>query len=181
MKVNKNDISILVELLKEDKVIAYPTDTVYGVCARYDHKEAFDALVNCKHRPSNKAFPLMVSDLNMMKEIGYVSEKMEKVVKAYMPGPITVILKKKDVIAPWMNAGQDTIAVRMACDASLKKVIETLGVPIYMTSANLSGEPVLESADEILEKMDVAAVVDEAPLRDVASTIVSIEDADKNL
>lgn len=181
MKLSKEDINTMVEVLRKDGVLAYPTDTIYGVCARFDHKKAFDALVECKHRPSNKAFPLMVSDVEMMKQIGVVTPKMEKVVNTFMPGPLTVVLDKKEVIEPWMNANQNTIAVRMACDASLKEVISKLGVPVYMTSANLSGEPVLESADQILSGMKVDAVVDAAPLRDKASTIVKIDDEIKVL
>lgn len=161
-----------VDCLKEDGVLAYPTDTVYGLCVRFDHIEASERLRNVKNRPKEKSFPIMVSDVTQLETIAYVGEKEHLLVEKFMPGPITLILKKKAVIEPWMNDNRDTVAVRMACDDNLAKIIKEVGVPLFMTSANKSGEPVLNDFHDIVKQLDVDEVYEGIPLQGVASTIV---------
>ena len=161
-----------IECLKNDGVLAYPTDTVYGLCVRFDHKEACEHLRNVKNRPLDKSFPIMVSDIEQLEKIASVNELDLKLVNRFMPGPITLILHKKSIIEPWMNDNRDTIAIRMACDDNLKKIIKGLGVPIFMTSANKSGLPVLQSAKKIREQLDVDAIFEGIPKGEKASTIV---------
>lgn len=148
-RFQSNEINKLVEILKENKVISVPTDTVYGVCARMDNEEAEDALREVKNRPLTKAFPLMCKDEVQIKEIAYVSEKAEKIIKAFMPGPITIILKKKESVPAYVNSGMETLAIRMATTKEIKEIIEELGSPLFMTSANQSGEKTCTTLDEI--------------------------------
>ncbi|MCI5774805.1 MAG: threonylcarbamoyl-AMP synthase [Erysipelotrichaceae bacterium] len=161
-----------VDCLKNDGVLAYPTDTVYGLCVRFDHQAACEHLRNVKHRPLEKSFPIMVSDVAQLKLIAEVNEDDLKLVARYMPGPITLILKKKRIIEPWMNDGKETIAVRMACDETLKAIIDELQVPIFMTSANKSGEPVLQDAQSIAAQLAVDKIYVGKPKGEKASTIV---------
>ncbi len=161
-----------IECLKNDGVVAYPTDTVYGVCVRFDHQNACEHLRNVKNRPLEKSFPIMVADMEQLEKIAMVNDIDRKLAERFMPGPITLILKKKDIIEPWMNDGKETIAVRMACDDTLKKIIKGLGVPIFMTSANKSGQPVMQTAQEIKEGLEVEMIYDSKPGGEKASTIV---------
>ena len=94
-RYRQNDIDIVIRILKEDGVISVPTDTVYGICARVHSSKAFNKLVEVKNRPSNKNFPVMCSDIEQIKSIGIVDEKTEKLIHAFMPGPITLVLRKK--------------------------------------------------------------------------------------
>ena len=89
-----------------------------------------------------------------------------------MPGPITLILKKKEVVEAWMNDNRETIAIRMACDDNLKQIIKELGVPVFMTSANKSGEAVCLTCEEIRQKLVVDMIYEAKPLGGLASTIV---------
>ena len=161
-----------VTCLKNDGVIAYPTDTVYGLCCRFDSIKAMEHLREIKNRHLEKSFPIMVANVEQLEKIAYVNEDILKLVDRFMPGPITLILKKKDIIEPWMNDNRDTVAIRMACDEKLKSIINDLGVPVFMTSANKSGEKVCISSDEIKEKLSVDMIYVGKPKGELASSIV---------
>ena len=143
------EIDKLANILKNDGVISVPTDTVYGICARINSYLAYEKLIKIKNRPINKPFPIMCSDENQIKSIAVVDEKVEKIIQAFMPGPITLILNKKDTLPDYINNGKNTIAVRMATSKSLEKLIEMTGSAIFMTSANQSNEPTCVSLDDI--------------------------------
>ncbi len=154
-RYSQNEIDELAEILKNDGVISVPTDTVYGLCARINSKAAFDKLVELKHRPANKSFPVMCLDEEQIKSIAIVSEKAEKLIRAFMPGPITLVLKKKPEAFEYINnAGErisDEMAVRMAPLKVLHELVEKTGSPLFLSSANLSGEKVCNSLEDIEE------------------------------
>ncbi len=148
-RFNENELEQLAEILKNDEVISVPTDTVYGVCARMNSEKAEQKLRDVKNRPATKAFPIMCKDEEQIKSIAYVSEKAEKIIRAFMPGPITIILKKKEEVPDYVNSGMETLAIRMATSNEIKKIIELVGSPLFMTSANQSGEKTCTTLDEI--------------------------------
>lgn len=149
--MNKS-IDELVKIIKNDGVLCVPTDTVYGLCTRINSPLAFDKLVQLKNRPANKSFPIMCADLEQIKEIAFVDNRTEKIINRFMPGPLTVVLNKKKSIIN--NRGiNDTgeVGIRMAPTKELKELILKVGSPIFMTSANKSGEQVCSSIEEVLE------------------------------
>ena len=148
-RYKENEIDELVRILKNDGVISVPTDTVYGVCACMNSEKAHDKLVIVKNRPKNKLFPIMCADEEQIKSIAIVDDKAEKIIKAFMPGPITLILKKNYNLPDYINNGNDTIAVRMATSKILEDLIRKVGSPLFMSSANQSGEKTCTSLDEI--------------------------------
>lgn len=148
-RFDETELKELVELLKQDQVIAVPTDTVFGVCARMDSLKAQENLRDIKHRPATKAFPIMCSDLEQIESICQVSEVEKNIISRLMPGPLTIILTKKNDLPAYVNGGMDTIAVRIATSIELKAMIQMLGVPVFMTSANQSGEETCKNAEEI--------------------------------
>lgn len=148
-RYKQNEIDELAEILKRDGVISVPTDTVYGVCARINSIKARDKLIITKNRPSNKLFPIMCADEEQIKSIAIVDKRVEKLIHAFMPGPITLILAKKREVPEYVNNGGVTIAVRMATSEVLEELIRKVGTPIFMTSANQSGEPICNNLDEI--------------------------------
>ncbi len=155
-RYSQDDIDTVIKILKDDGVISVPTDTVYGICARVNSLKAFHKLVEIKNRPDNKNFPIMCSDLEQIKSISIVDKKVKKLINAFMPGPITLVLRKKnDTFLTINNGGEretNEIAVRMATSTFLKEVIIGVGCPLFMTSANKSGMDVCKSLDDI-EKM----------------------------
>lgn len=170
-----NDIDIAIKYLKDNKIIAYPTDTVYGLACIMNY-DALNNLKNRKNRPNDKSLPIMVSDINMMENIAQISERERKVINYFMPGPMTIILDKKDCVESWVNDGKDTLAIRIAGDDRLRKIIDGIGVPIFLTSANFSSEPVCETLEEIKDRNLCDAGFEGKPLKERASTIVRIED-----
>ena len=150
MKIyNKNDIEELAKILRNDGVISVPTDTVYGVCAKMDSRKAYNKLVSTKNRPINKPFPVMCADEKQIETIAIVDDKAQKLINAFMPGPITLVLKKRQNVPDYVSNGLNTIAIRMATSKPLEELIKKVGCPIFMSSANQSGEPTCTSLDEI--------------------------------
>jgi len=150
MKIFKQtETQELANILKKDGVIAVPTDTVYGLCARMNSKKARENLIEIKNRPENKAFPIMCNNIEQIKSIAKVDEKTEKIINSFMPGPITLILLKSENIPSFINEGSTEVGIRMATSKPLEELIKKVESPIFMTSANLSGEPVCKTIKEI--------------------------------
>ena len=148
-RYKSNEIDKLSEILKNDGVISVPTDTVFGVCARINSIKAYDNLVKTKNRPITKPFPVMCADEEQIRSIAIIDEKAEKLIKEFMPGPITLVLRKREDLPEYINNGRDSIAIRMATSKALEELIRKVGSPIFMSSANQSGEPTCQDLDEI--------------------------------
>lgn len=148
-RYKENEIDELAEILKNNGVISVPTDTLYGLCAIINSEQAYKKLIEVKNRPQNKAFPVMCANEEQLESIAVVDEKVKKIIKAFMPGPITLVLKKKNNLPDYITNGKDTIAIRMATSKLLKDLIEKVGSPLFMTSANQSGEDTCKNLDEI--------------------------------
>ena len=178
-RYEQNEIENIATILKNDGIISVPTDTVYGICARTNSRKAYDNLVKVKNRPSTKSFPVLCKDLEQIESIATLDERACKLIKAFMPGPLTLVLKKRpDAFTYINNAGAretDEIAVRMISSIFLNEIIEKVGSPLFLTSANKSGMDVCRSLDEIEEE---CPTLDGMVMGDVsfgeASTIVDL-------
>lgn len=172
-RYTQNELDELADILKRDGVISVPTDTVYGLCARISSIQALDNLLIAKNRPYSKLFPIMCVDKEQLKSIAIVDEKIEKLINKFMPGPITLILKKSPIVSEYVTNGGLTIAVRMATSKVIEDLIRKTGSPLFMTSANQSGEPICTTLDEIEKacpKLD--GLLDGVVSFGVSSTIV---------
>ena len=148
-RYKKNEIENLVKILKDDGVISVPTDTVFGICARINSETAHDKLIAVKNRPIKKSFPVMCANEEQIKNIAIVDDVAKKLIKSFMPGPITLVLKKNKDLPEYVTNGKDTIAIRMATSKKIEELIAKLGSPIFMTSANQSGKAECSNLDEI--------------------------------
>lgn len=172
-RYSQNEIDKLAEILKNDGVISIPTDTVFGVCARINSKKAYNKLMKVKRRPKNKLFPIMCANEEQIKSIAIIDEKAEKIIHTFMPGPITIILNKKQELPCYINNGQKTIAIRMATSKAIEKLIQKIGSPIFMSSANQSGKTTCTNLDEIeRECPDLDGMMEGEIVFGEASTIV---------
>ena len=185
-RYKQSEIKTIASILKEDGVISVPTDTVYGICARINSSKAYDKLVNVKNRPSNKSFPVVCSDIEQIKSIAIVDKRSEKLIKAFMPGPITLVLNKRPEAFSYINnAGMretDELAVRMAPSKFLEELIKEVGSPLFLTSANKSGETVcknLEAIEKVCPTLD--GIVEGEVLFGEASTIIDCRSSDINI
>ncbi len=180
MKLYKqSEIEEIATLLKNDGVISVPTDTVYGICARINSSKAYNNLVKVKNRPSTKSFPVLCKNLEQIKSIAIVDKKALKLIKAFMPGPLTLVLNKRPEAFSYINnAGTretDEVAVRMIPSEFLNELIDKVGSPLFLTSANKSGMDVCRNLEEIEEE---CPTLDGMVIGDVsfgeASTIVDL-------
>lgn len=176
-RYKQSQIEQLADILKKDGVISVPTDTVYGICARIGSYDAYKKLATIKKRPTNQSFPIMCCSEQQVKSIAIVDRNAERLIRAFMPGPITLVLKKKKEALSYINnrgeKATDELAVRIAPLDILKELIEKVGSPIFMTSANLHGMPICKTLEEIEETCkEIDGLMEGDVLLGEASTIV---------
>lgn len=147
----KDKIEGAIEALKEGKIIIYPTDTVYGIGASVFNIEAIKKVYSMKKRSLNKPLSICVSNIEDIYKIAYLDRDTEEKLNDIFPGPFTVILKKKEILPSILSAGSSKIGIRIP---DSKVCIElSREFPITTTSANLSGEKIPESIEEILKQL----------------------------
>lgn len=170
----KSDLSEVVEMLRDAKVIAFPTDTVFGLGVVYDQEDALLALKQAKGRDENKPIPTMVADLNQIEEIAYVDDVSRRLIDAFMPGAFTLILKKKECVPAYATNGFDTIGIRMPDDEFVLSMIKACGKAMLVTSANISGEASTTNDQDALLQLDgrIDGIVKGCSSGTSASTIV---------
>lgn len=175
--LDQSQFKEITDLIKDSQVVAFPTDTVYGLGIRYDSEVAVNRLKEAKQRDANKPFPLMVSNISQIDQVAYLDPDYSEVIKHLMPGALTIIVKKKAVIPDYATNGKDTIAIRMPDDKFVLALLEELG-PLLVTSANMSGEKAANDEKEVLEQLDgrIAAVVKGHSLSAIPSTIIDLTD-----
>ncbi len=128
--------------MKRGGIVAFPTETVYGVAARYDDEKAVAKIFRAKGRPEDNPLIVHISNIRQLpllaREIPVAAEKL---IKRFWPGPLTLIFKKTDWVPPRVTAGLPTVAVRMPSHPVARKLISAAGVPLAAPSANRSGRP----------------------------------------
>lgn len=166
------------ELIKQGKIVVFPTETVYGIGTNGLDENAVKKLYEAKQRPLEKPISLLVSNMEMVNLIAKdITEIEYKIMEKFFPGPLTIILKKKDIVPDIVTAGQDTIGVRMPSGEIARKLVEMANVPIAAPSANISGQPSGTNLQEIKKHLDADYFIDggESELG-LASTIVKVVD-----
>ena len=140
--IDENEIKKQALLLKEGKTVIFPTETVYGLGANALDEDAVKKIYEAKGRPSDN--PLIVhiynkEDINKLAD--NISEKAIKVMDTFWPGPITIVLNKKDIVPKTTSGGLNTVAIRMPAHKIAQALIKESGIPIAAPSANISGRP----------------------------------------
>ena len=149
----KEDDAPVAKLIREGGMVAIPTDTVYGLAIRSGSADLYQTLKETKGRPDSKPFPLMVASLEQLKDLVEMDGRIEHLVKTFMPGAVTFIFEKQADVFPFLGT-QATLGIRMADDPWVQSVILKVGAPIWLPSANLSGEPTGTTSDEVLAQLD---------------------------
>lgn len=179
-KIEYTKIKEPAEIIKKGGIVIFPTETVYGIGANGLDEKAVKKLYDIKQRPLNKPISLLVSDMNMVNEIAQdITELEYKLMENFFPGPLTIVLKKKDIVSDIVTAGQDTVGIRMPSGEIARKLIEYAKVPIATPSANISGKPSGTNLDEIMEDFEgkVDYFIDGGDSKlGIASTIVKVVD-----
>ena len=183
-EINEDELRIVTKALDEDKLIVFPTETVYGIAGNALKMEVIDKLFQAKKRDYSKPFSLMLSDINKIKDIAYVSTDEEKIINKFMPGPITLILKKKDCISDLATASRDTVGVRIPDHFIALSILKSIDYPLATSSANISGRSNNSDITDIIN--DLANYVDifikgNISSNLLASTVAQIKDNEINI
>lgn len=140
-------------VIKGGGLVAFPTETVYGLGGNALDEKAVNKIFQAKGRPQDNPLIVHVADKNLEKYIEEVPEVAKKMIDKFWPGALTIILKKKDIIPNTTSANLDTIGVRMPSEPIALKLIELSGVPIAAPSANISGRPSPTDVERCIEDL----------------------------
>lgn len=147
--ISKDDIE---HVFNTHLPIAFPTETVYGLGARYDDIKTIESIYTIKGRPKLNPLIVHISDMSMLSlltdDISYDSKRL---MDHFFPGPLTLVFKKKKEVLDLVTANQDTVAVRMPESEVARQLIRLCGKPLVAPSANLSGKPSSTSIEHVLE------------------------------
>lgn len=166
------------EILRAGGLVAFPTETVYGLGANGLNSEAVAAIYAAKGRPTDNPSILHVSKKSDVRRLWRrMPRQAQQLMDAFWPGPLTLIAERSDIVPDAVTGGLDTVAIRMPADKTARMLIQKAGVPVAAPSANLSGRPSPTCAAHVLADMDgrIPLVLDGGPCRyGVESTVVSL-------
>lgn len=141
-RLDYEELKIPAKIIKEGGIVIFPTETVYGIGTNGLDKEAIKRLYEVKQRPLNKPISLLVNNIEMVNQVAKNISKLEyKIMQNFFPGPLTIILEKKDIVPNILTANTNTVGIRMPSGEIARKLIEYAGIPIATPSANISGKP----------------------------------------
>ncbi len=180
IKVNK-DFSVLdsaAESLRDGMLVAFPTETVYGLGANALKENAVKEIFIAKGRPQDNPLIVHVAKKEQIKElVKEIPETAEKIIENLMPGPITIVLYKNDTVPDVVTAGGKTVAIRIPENEIARTLIEKAGVPVAAPSANISGKPSPTRASHVKDDLDgkVSFIIDGGKCRvGLESTVIDL-------
>lgn len=149
------------EVFSRGELIVYPTETLYALGANPFDEKALGKVFEIKRRPKSMPISIAVSDMEMMKNVAEVNPIAEKIYKRFLPGPVTLLLKKKTHVPSKLTSGSDRIGIRVPKHPAALRIIDIVG-PITATSANLHRHPEPKDLDIALEQLgeDVMLYID---------------------
>lgn len=168
-------------LLKKGEAVAFPTETVYGLGADATNEQAVRKIFEAKGRPSDNPLIVHVADKEQLSElVEEVPDVAYKLLEAFSPGPITLILRSKGAVAPNVSAGLNSIGVRIPSHPVGLRLLQEVGLPIAAPSANISGRPSPTKAEHVVHDLDgrIAGIMDGGPTGiGLESTVVDCTEA----
>jgi L-threonylcarbamoyladenylate synthase len=150
------------ELLRAGELVAFPTDTVYGVAAVPSQPSAVTRLYVVKGRPAEKAIPILIADVDdLATVVAEVGDSVSRLIAHFWPGGLTLILPKSSAV-PREVSPTPNVAVRLPAMSLARQVISAVGTPLAVTSANRSGQPSPRTAGEVMTQLGgrIAAILD---------------------
>ncbi len=183
--IRDTKIAEMGEIIRNGGLVAFPTETVYGLGANAFDAKAALSVFEAKNRPADNPLIVHLADIG---DLGLVAEDIPDVAyrlfKRFSPGPLTIILKKKAIIPDAVTAGLDTVAVRIPSHPIARALIAAAGVPIAAPSSNLSGRPSPTKAQHVIEDMSgrIPAIIDGGSCSvGVESTVIEILSGEVNV
>ena len=179
-EIKENELNESVEVLKKGGIVIFPTETVYGIGTNALCESSVKRIYEVKERPDEKPLSIMVSNKGEISKYAIIENEIEKkIIDSFMPGPITIILKKKEGVFDYISSGKDTIGIRIPNNNIMLKLLQKAEIPIVAPSANISGRPSGIIFENILKdfngKVDVAINGGKCEISE-PSTIVQVID-----
>ncbi len=147
----KEKIKQAINVLENGGTVVYPTDTLYGLGADIFREDAVRKVYTIKKRSLNNPISICVSEIDDITKIAYLDKDTEKIVKKILPGPFTIILRKKGNISSILTAGKEKIGIRIPDNKICRELTQRF--PITTSSANISGKKAPKSLNEVLEQL----------------------------
>lgn len=177
--INEDELNEVINILNNDGIVIFPTETVYGIGGNALSDEVADRIYEVKQRPREKALNILVSSREKIEKYANIHSSVEKkIIEKYMPGPITLILEKKEGFGKAFTEDNNTIGVRIPDSCIIQEILKKVDYPLIAPSANISGKPSGIDAEEIMKDFagKVDAIIDGGKAKlGTASTIVKVE------
>ncbi len=153
--INTNELNDVCNSLKSGGLVIFPTEAVYGIGADATNSKAVDNIFIAKGRANDNPLIVHLDSVDNITKYAYICNDIEKkLIDTFMPGPITIILKKKDNIPYNVSAGLDTVGIRIPSNKIANTILHTSLLPIAAPSANVSGKPSGTDIEDIKEEFD---------------------------
>ncbi len=173
------------QLIENGEIVAFPTDTVYGLGADATNDEAVKKIFKAKGRPMDRPISVLVANVeDLDKYATDVPEAVKKLAAKFWPGPLTIILKNKGLLAPSVTPGKTTVGLRMPDHPLTLEFIEKCGTPLSTPSANSTGRPSPTRAEHVMDDLDgkIPAVIDGGETSfGIESTVIDFSNPNKPL
>ena len=164
---DEESIGKAADIIKNGGLVAFPTETVYGLGGDAFSPDSSRRIYAAKGRPSDNPLIVHIAEVSSVYEIASeVPDKARDLMEAFWPGPLTVILPKKPIVPDETTGGLSTVAIRMPSHPASLELIRKSGVYIAAPSANLSGRPSPTTAEHVVEDMNgrIDAIIDGGPV-----------------
>lgn len=178
MILRREEISKAALIIKRGGLVAFPTETVYGLGANAFDAKAVAKIFAAKRRPADNPMIVHVSSIEeVVPLVKGVPKKAEVLMKRFWPGPLSIVFPKSKMVPDIVTAGLDTVVIRMPSNTIAKQLIKEASVPIAAPSANSSGKPSPTKASHVMEDMDgrIDAVIDGGSCqKGLESTVIDV-------
>lgn len=155
---SKKNISKAVKILKSGGVVAFPTETVFGIGAAINQPKAIKQIFKIKNRPKNKPLQVLIATLEQAKKLGKFNKQAWEFAKANWPGPYTLVVKKTSKVSKLITGGSSKVGLRMPDHKVALELIKKCG-PLVATSANCSGKKPALSVREVKKQLPEISVI----------------------
>lgn len=153
LKGNTENLKEIGKEVKKGKIVAFPTDTVYGLGASISHMESVKRIFEVKERPLDSAIIILIDDVSSLEKFAYIENpKIYRLAKEFWPGALTLILPKKEIVDPVITAGGNSVGIRIPDNEIARELIKYSGGALAAPSANKSGQLSPTRAEHVIKQ-----------------------------
>jgi len=176
VEVMENLYKLAKTALNEHQVIAFPTETVFGLGVYYDDEQAYQLLNKVKRRREDKPYTLMLYDVDQIEKYAFIDEKVKNALKRFMPGPLTLLLRSKDNVPNYVTHNTGIIGVRIPENKEALDLLKYLEKPLLVPSANRADQKPAMNSDEVKEifQDEIKVIIPGKAIGGLPSTIIDL-------